>query len=324
MECKIAEKALGSMEATEIAKNMPLMEHIKSCPACLAKYNLILRMDKAMAKGADVPLSNDFEYAVWEKIKALETPVKKPLWNPGIFTLATAGALACMVFFVMISKNLNKQPQPAAVLAEAPEIKILAVRKTSVLKKETRTAALPAAAQKAMPAAPITAQAPSAAREELAAVIPVKDGENHGVPLNPFKQEKTAAATYNPAQVTALAPEKNNYTAASVSGELTKTYSEKENIKGDAEVLGNMIHPLNNESVLVKYRVNGAGYVIIIVYDRKGTAVRRLFSGNAQPGQYQLSWNGMDYTGHAVATVIYILYIKAPSYENKSKIGVIK
>ena len=314
------------MDASEIAKNTPLMEHVKNCPSCLGKYGLILKMDKALSKGTDVPLSGDFESVVWEKIRAAETPVKMLLWNRGIFTLATAGALACAVFFVMISKNINKQPQTAAVLAAAPakEIKAATAHRAAVLKKETRTAALPAAAQKDSPAAPITAQAPSAARLEQAAAIPAKADEDHGVPVNPFRQEKIAAAPYNPAQVTALAPKENNYTAASVSGELTKTYSEKENIKGDVEVLGNMIHPLNNESVIVKYRVNGPGYVIITVYDRKGSAVRRLFSGNAQPGQYQLSWNGMDDTGHAAATGIYILYIKAPSYENKSKIGVIK
>lgn len=85
-----------------------------------------------------------------------------------------------------------------------------------------------------------------------------------------------------------------------------------------------MFHPLKGEVVTIKYSIQKAGAVVIIVYDRKGKIIKRILNGLKQPGFYSGTWDGQDENGVTAGNGIYIIYVKAGSVESKIKTGLIK
>jgi hypothetical protein len=319
LECKTAKKALNSLEPGQISDDRELMEHISSCPECSVQYAFIKKMDQAMAKDSGIPLSAGFESDVWKRISIKQTAADKPLWRPA-FTWAAAAAVACLAFFAVITKYSGAQPAQTTAAVETAPIKAVLAKKDAVKPAIAANSPEKAVMPEKPEAVAVVAGAEPVIRENTA-----DSGGNRRILsqdiLGGGKAEKPAV--YNQEEAVLL-EKTDKYTAASVSGEMTKTYAKETAPEGNVEVLGTIIRPLNNESSVIKYKVSEAGYVVISIYDRSGKTVRRLFSGQSQTGTYSISWNGMDDSGRAAAAGIYVLFVKTGSYESKSKIGIIK
>ena len=101
--------------------------------------------------------------------------------------------------------------------------------------------------------------------------------------------------------------------------------SPKENFKGgDVEIMSNVFNPLHGGSMKIRYIVRDGSDVSLIVYSRNGEAVRTLFKGFRQPGEYEQAWNGTDDSGAVLGADIYFVYIKTDLVEKKIKAAIVK
>ncbi len=70
----------------------------------------------------------------------------------------------------------------------------------------------------------------------------------------------------------------------------------------------NYPNPFNPETI-IKYQLSEPGDVRLEVYDLMGRKVKTLVNTRKKPGYYEVVWNGRDYSGHRVASGIYIYSI---------------
>jgi len=72
----------------------------------------------------------------------------------------------------------------------------------------------------------------------------------------------------------------------------------------------NYPNPFNNET-RIKFQMADFGPVQITVYNARGQKVRTLFRAQLAPGSYEVTWNGRDDTGNALASGIYFYRLQA-------------
>ncbi len=65
-----------------------------------------------------------------------------------------------------------------------------------------------------------------------------------------------------------------------------------------------------NPSTTLDYSLTKAGRVEIVIYDLLGHEVSTLAARDLQPGEYSVSWDGLDKAGNAVASGVYIARMK--------------
>jgi len=79
-----------------------------------------------------------------------------------------------------------------------------------------------------------------------------------------------------------------------------------------------------NPSTRIEYQIPHAQQVEIVVYDIRGRKVAVLENGFRKAGRYEIEWNGVDQAGRPVATGIYLLRMKAGSFQKTIKMMLVK
>ncbi len=84
------------------------------------------------------------------------------------------------------------------------------------------------------------------------------------------------------------------------------------------ELTQNYPNPFN-PSTTIKYGLPNASRVTLQIFDVTGKLVTTLISGQQEAGYHTVEWNGLDMTGHQVATGIYFYKIKAGEFTSIKK-----
>ena len=84
------------------------------------------------------------------------------------------------------------------------------------------------------------------------------------------------------------------------------------------ELTQNYPNPFN-PSTTIKYGLPNSSNVTLQVFDVTGKLVTTLISGQQDAGYHTVEWNGLNMTGHQVATGIYFYKIKAGEYTSIKK-----
>jgi hypothetical protein len=315
MKCGEVKNILKNDSDAEIAANSGLISHVRACRVCSEKYGFILKLSMATAIRDEVRLPVDFEEGVWEKIGGPNPSFSllRNILQPG-WAVAAAAALALVLVLVpLINKGAVKNSDKVIAAKPAPKTE-------AIIKQDSAPAALKKTeTQPGNAVAENVVEKQTAQKQETAAA------------LNQVKQENPVftshypapAASYKTAANTAAGT--NKISAAGVQKELTASYNKGEDdLKGDVAVSGNVFHPLQGETVTIKYRIRKTAGVIMAVYDRRGKAVKMIYNGEQGPGIYSEAWNGAGDNGIVSAGGIYIIYLKTDSAENRIKVGVIK
>ncbi len=79
-----------------------------------------------------------------------------------------------------------------------------------------------------------------------------------------------------------------------------------------------------NPSTTIGYENPVAGVVSLIVYDILGQEIMRLVDGHARIGTYKAEWGGLDATGRAVPSGIYIARLETSEYNQSIKMVLLK
>jgi len=79
-----------------------------------------------------------------------------------------------------------------------------------------------------------------------------------------------------------------------------------------------------NPTTNIRYDIAERGDAHLVIYNMLGQEVRTLVNGNQNVGRYEVEWNGLDNSGHPVATGIYVYHLQAGSYSKTIKMAYIK
>lgn len=324
MECREVKKLIRDAGSGELASNAGLLAHIKACGSCSVKYGFILKMSRAAAMKESMRLPAGFEDKVWDRIGEPIPSILSSLRNSFLrkWAYAAVAAAAVVICFTVILKN-GRPANNAGELAVKPPATAPAV--AAVVKNGITNITEDVQAGQKTGAPAVLAENNTPLQKDVAGV-PTAVIEAPKEAIYP----KTAAGAYAGAAQApaAIAPPAGNGPGqvkyASVEEELTATFKKEDEIRGDIAVFNNIFHPLKGEVVTIKYRVKDAGKVIVIVYDRKGKVIKRIYSGDRAAGIYTETWNGKDENGITAANGVYIIYIKAGSLESKVKTAIIK
>ncbi|MFH1379255.1 MAG: PKD domain-containing protein [bacterium] len=88
-------------------------------------------------------------------------------------------------------------------------------------------------------------------------------------------------------------------------------------------VFNNILKPGNNQA-LIRCDLKEQGKLVVTIYDSQGNEIMTLFNGNQTEGSHDFSWKGIDSSGKAVGSGIYIVYMQVGSYSETKKIAVVK
>jgi flagellar hook assembly protein FlgD len=82
-------------------------------------------------------------------------------------------------------------------------------------------------------------------------------------------------------------------------------------------------NPFNPQTTLA-YTLWEDGHVQMMIYDVRGSLVRRLVDQDMPAGEHRVVWNGADQTGLPVASGIYFVRLSAGSQVDTRKIVLLK
>ncbi|HAN41183.1 MAG TPA: hypothetical protein DCQ12_04640, partial [Candidatus Cloacimonas sp.] len=86
---------------------------------------------------------------------------------------------------------------------------------------------------------------------------------------------------------------------------------------------GNYPNPFNPETT-ISYSVKEPGRVRLEIYNIKGQLVRTLVDEEHLTGNYKLSFDGKDNRGRSVASGVYLLRMRAPGYQKRAKMVLLR
>jgi hypothetical protein len=86
---------------------------------------------------------------------------------------------------------------------------------------------------------------------------------------------------------------------------------------------GNYPNPFNPVTTL-RFALKEQGPVTLSVYNLKGQLVRSLVAEDMKAGNHSITWNGMDNSGKAVSSGVYLYRMQAPGYTQTRKMMLMK
>jgi hypothetical protein len=92
---------------------------------------------------------------------------------------------------------------------------------------------------------------------------------------------------------------------------------------GPMDVLSVTPNPIRGEALL-RFRVGQDGGADLRVCDVTGRSVRRLHEGTLADGWHQISWDGRDDRGRAVATGVYFVHLSGDRYTETRSVVVLR
>ncbi|GAB4378774.1 MAG: hypothetical protein Kow0042_27520 [Calditrichia bacterium] len=78
----------------------------------------------------------------------------------------------------------------------------------------------------------------------------------------------------------------------------------------DFQLFPNFPNPFNPETI-ISFTVPRSEFIELEVFNNLGQMIRRLFSGNIEPGYHQISWDGRNQFGEAVPSGVYFYRLKS-------------
>lgn len=94
---------------------------------------------------------------------------------------------------------------------------------------------------------------------------------------------------------------------------------------GGVTILNNVINPNNGDRTTLRYTLESAGPVSIVVYDLKGNVVKVLVNYAQDKGEHSVDWTGDNLNLRTVARGVYFIRVRAPGIPNQlRKVLVIK
>jgi hypothetical protein len=94
--------------------------------------------------------------------------------------------------------------------------------------------------------------------------------------------------------------------------------------RGGVTILSNIIDPTKGEETVLNYTLDTAGSVTITVFNLLGDPVRVLYRARQAAGEYNISWDGRNLAGQAVARGVYFVKIVGPGIDETRKVLVVK
>ncbi|MCH7612975.1 MAG: T9SS type A sorting domain-containing protein [Candidatus Marinimicrobia bacterium] len=89
------------------------------------------------------------------------------------------------------------------------------------------------------------------------------------------------------------------------------------------ELKGNYPNPFNPTTSIV-YVIDTKADISITVYNMLGQQIANLFNGNVTPGSHEVKWNGIDNSGHSVASGVYFYRVEAVGQTLTGKMMLLK
>jgi hypothetical protein len=77
-------------------------------------------------------------------------------------------------------------------------------------------------------------------------------------------------------------------------------------------------------STVVTYEVRQPAHVTLRVYDPRGRLVADLVDQDVGPGRHRVSWNGSNDAGCEVTSGVYLIRMRAGTYESTTKVVVLR
>jgi hypothetical protein len=335
MKCSKVDGIMRKHTDIEITSNKNLIKHIETCKRCSGKHGLILKISMATMVEEDIPVRENFERGVWDRIKE---PEPSGLFSVKMLRYKWAFAAAAgIILLITITVGILPKPGHETVAAVSnaafdnqeqrniPDNKPVGIKKikTADVIKNVRES-------------DVKSPEPSGRKS---AGIDSQTGKNMGNAGDNNTDQNAMNISSVPRYINAgpaagtvpgsggNIPAKSGINTAgtsTVQGTPAVSNYGKDRMEKDVEVYGNIFHPFNGESVLIKYRVNEPANVIMSVYDRKGRIIKRIYSGARQPGIYAETWDGRQESGSTAGEGIYYIYLKVGTSENRIKTGIIK
>jgi|GEM_PF-6041545 hypothetical protein len=294
-----------------------VMEHISSCMACSEKLKAVLKITRAIGSADDFALPDDFEERVRRSIAS--TAEKKHGEGRRVFAYPLAAA-AAVVFVIITLFNIR----PAAI-KQSGTVPAKKSNVTAVAAAPGRKVKSPGRTQENMPPRSVPATEKNTQQNDtvLASAIDEGGGKNDAVLSNTSALPASRSPAFQqPAQQPKTAVEADK--RSGVSDASVKSGQTQEKMQAGAQVFGTIIHPSNNDTAQVKCSLTVPGQVRIVIYDRNGMIIKRVFSGEKPAGTFTVEWKGELDSGMTASNGIYIMYIKTEEFEQKIKLGVIK
>jgi hypothetical protein len=98
---------------------------------------------------------------------------------------------------------------------------------------------------------------------------------------------------------------------------------ESESLVRPAWLAQNVPNPFNPDTE-IRFSVPTRGPVRLSIYNVKGQRVRTLEDGIREPGEYAVHWDGMDHTGHSVASGVYFYALEAGNFVETRKMTLLR
>jgi hypothetical protein len=337
MNCREFKENLDRISEAEAKPGAEMMGHVKECPSCAEELKSLISLREALSAGKKTRIPADFNSKVWKKIGVPSPSILDRIFGArpdmdSVLRGAVAAAVLIFVVFMAHGTFVKNEVRVAVKPAEKSAVKVASLPK--VVKKTAKRAEkkLPDASAVAMEKlVPVKNDSPPA--QELAyAPVLLQESQDNGPGKGGVKPEGNMTVVYGNGQKnsgsgsSAANSKAGSMSAAAEAPKGTPIQtSPKENFKdGDLEIMSNVFNPLHGGSMKIRYIVRDGTDVSLVVYSRNGEAVRTLFKGFRQPGEYEQAWNGTDDSGAVLGADIYFVYIKTDLVEKKIKAAIIK
>ena len=331
MNCREFREAIdGVMEGEKPGRDMLI--HAGECLSCKKELEAAVVLKESLLCVEKTAIPADFNSKVWKKIGVPSPSLLDRIFGarPDTgFALKGAAAAAALVFAViLLHGNFEKR---AVVTASKPAVMQYAKRADFNDKSMAQVKKAPVKIAAAVNAVRPDSIKKDDSQKTASVVIAALPDENvdKGAGGGPVKNGNAPFAALNSAGKNINSPD-----AASNHGRMSAASNPAETptavafkgakMDGACEVMSNVFNPLLGGSMNIKYEIKTGTDVSIIVYSRKGEAVRTLFRGFQQPGIYEQTWNGTCDSGAVAGADIYFVYLKTDLVEKKIKAAVIK
>jgi hypothetical protein len=331
MNCREFREAIdGVMEGEKPGREM--LNHAGECPSCKKELEAAVVLKESLSCVEKISIPDDFNSKVWKKIGVPSPSFLDRIFGAGPgagFAVKGAVAAAALVFAVIFLRgNFEKSSVVTAskpvVVQYAKHVDFNNKNMVSVKKAPVKIAAAVNAARQDIiknddaqkPDTVVIATLPNESADKGSGGGPVKNGNSSFAALNlSGKKINSPGAGSNQGRIAASSNPAETPTTVAFKGA---------KMDGAFEVMSNVFNPLLGGSMKIKYEIKTGTDVSVIVYSRKGEAVKTLFRGFREPGIYEQSWNGTCDSGAVVGADIYFIYLKTHLVEKRIKAAVIK
>ena len=94
-------------------------------------------------------------------------------------------------------------------------------------------------------------------------------------------------------------------------------------ISHDFSLQQNYPNPFNG-STNIKFKIQTETNTSLVIFDLNGRKIMNLFDQRAKPGQYNISWNGINSSGELVSSGTYFYQLKTDKYQKFRKLLYVK